>query len=166
MSSDATPGYPAPLTACIVTAITVSSPKRWSNGASASTSPIAEQLGLVTTNPPDFFRHACDSMSFTWQALTSGMTRGTSLAMRKALEFETTAQPASANLGSSSAAMLASSAAKMILGAPSGEAGETVIWATLGGIGVRSFQRAASAYGHPSERSDAASHATSNQGWC
>ena len=29
MSSEATPGYPAPLTACMVTAITVSRPKRW-----------------------------------------------------------------------------------------------------------------------------------------
>src|SRR5215469_10049222 len=164
MSSDATPGYPAPLTACIVTAITVSSPKRCSNGASASTSPIAEQFGLVTTNPPDFFRHACVSISLTWQALTSGITSGTSVAMRRALELVTTAQPASAKRGSSSAAMLASRAAKMTLGAPSGDAGETVILATLAGIGVRSFQRAASAYGRPSERSEAASHATSNHG--
>src|SRR6266852_6115914 len=63
MSSEATPGYPAPLTACMVTAITVSRPKACSSGANASTSPIAEQFGLVTTNPPDFFRHAWHSNS-------------------------------------------------------------------------------------------------------
>src|SRR5579864_7270070 len=59
-----------------------------------------------------------------------------------------------------------SRAAKITLGAPSGDAAETFIFATCAGIGVFSFQRAASAYGLPSERSDAASHATSNHGCC
>src|SRR5450631_2968578 len=101
-----------------------------------------------------------------WSPLTSGMTRGTSSCMRSALEFETTAHPASAKRGSISAAMEASRAAKIIFGAPSGVAGETVILATAGGIGVLRRQRAASAYPLPSERSEAASQATSNQGWC
>src|SRR6267143_5550744 len=116
---------------------------------------MAEQLGLVTTNPPDFRRQACVSISLTCPAFTSGITRGTSVAMRRALEFETTAQPPSAKRGSSSAAMLASRAAKMIFGAPSGVAGETVIEATRLGIGVFSFQRAASPEGRSSERSEA-----------
>ena len=72
------------------------------------------------------------------------MTSGTLGAMRKALEFETTAQPALANFGSISRAMAASSAAKMIFGAPSGSAGETVICAMRSGSGVSSRHLAAS----------------------
>src|SRR5579859_6042200 len=94
------------------------------------------------------------------------MTSGTSLCMRSALELVTTAQPAAAKRGSISAAIEASRAAKMILGAPSGVAAETRIPATLAGIGVFNFHRAASPYGRPSERSEAATHATSNHGWC
>ena len=84
--------------------------------------------------------------------------------MRKALEFETTAHPASANRGSISAAIEASSAAKMTLGAPSGVAGATFMEATADGIAVFSRHFAASAYVLPSDRSEAASHATSNHG--
>src|SRR5690242_5936608 len=83
--------------------------------------------------------------------------------MRSALEFETTAHPDSAKRGSSSAAMLASRAAKITLGAALGVAGETIICPTRSGIAVFSRQRVASAYGRPSERSEAASHATSNR---
>src|SRR5689334_18217895 len=103
-------------------------------------------------------------MSFRWSGFTSGITSGTSDFMRNALEFETTKHPASANRGSSSLAMEASSAAKIIFGAPSGVAGESFIFATAPGIIVFNFQRAASAYGRFSERSDAANQATSNQG--
>src|SRR6202044_2903702 len=98
-------------------------------------------------------------------AFTSGITNGTSDCIRNALEFETTAQPASAKRGSISAAIEASSAAKIIFGAPSGVAGATLIAATFAGIGVFHRQRAASEKILPSERSDAASHATSNHGW-
>src|SRR6266567_655002 len=93
------------------------------------------------------------------------MTRGTSFTMRNALELLITAQPASAKRGSSSAAIEESRAAKITLGAPSGVAGETRIFATEGGIAVFRRQRAAAAYSLPSERSDAASHTASNQGW-
>src|SRR6266849_2558445 len=165
MSSDATPGYPAPLTACMVTAITVSIPKRLCSGARARTSPIAEQFELVTTKPPDLRFQDWQSISLRWSGLTSGMTRGTSFVMRSALELVMTAQPASAKRGSSSAAMEVSSAAKITLGAPSGFPGETRILATRAGMAVFRRQRAASAYSRPSERSEAASHATSNQGW-
>src|SRR6185369_11084475 len=105
-------------------------------------------------------------MSFTWSGLTSGITRGTSFTIRSALEFDTTAQPASANRGSSSRAIPESSAAKMVLGAPSGRAGETTMLATFLGMAVFSRHLAASPYGLPSERSEAASHTASNQGWC
>ncbi len=74
------------------------------------------------------------------------MTSGTLGAMRKALELETTAQPALANLGSSSRAMAASSAAKMIfgralgLGRRDGHAGDALgqrgVEAPLGGFAV------------------------------
>src|SRR6266849_1689493 len=138
--------------------------RRAVSGARARPRPIAEQFGLVTTKPPDFLRQACTSISLMWPALTSGMTRGTSDCMRKALEFETTAHPASANRGSISTAIEASSAAKMTLGAPSGVAGETFMEATLGGIAVFRRHFAASAYVLPSERSEAASQATSNHG--
>ena len=77
-----------------------------------------------------------------------------------------TAHPAAANPGSSSFAMSASRRRRLIFGALSGVAGETIMSATAGGIGVRSFQRTASLYACPAERSLAASHATSNQGWC
>ena len=125
---------------------------------------MAEQLGLVTTNPPDFFLQACVSINLTCPALTSGITSGTSFAMRNALEFETTMHPAAAKAGSISAAMLASSAAKITFGAPSGLAGETTILPTRSGIAVFKRQRAASPYARPSERSEAAIHATSNHG--
>src|SRR3984957_6209632 len=166
MSSEATPGYPAPLTAGMGTAVTASRVKARCNGANANTRPMAEQLGFVTTNPPDFARQDCLSINLMWSPLTSGMTKGTSDCMRKALELETTAQPAAANCGSRSRAMAASRAAKMIFGAPSGLAGATVILATLAGMAVFNRHLAASPYGRPSERSDAASHATSNHGWC
>src|ERR1700676_1446726 len=128
----------------MVTAITASSPNCSCRGANASTNPIAEQLGLVTTYPPDFFRQLWPSISLMCPALTSGITNGTSDCMRNALEFETTAQPASAKRGSISAAIEVSSAAKIIFGAPSGVAGETFIAATLAGIAVFRRQRAAS----------------------
>src|SRR6267378_2424762 len=93
------------------------------------------------------------------------MTRGTSGCILSALELETTAQPAAANCGSISFAMEASRAAKIIFGAPFGVAGDTFSWATRSGIAVFNRQRAASAYGRPSERSEAANQVTSNHGW-
>src|ERR1700687_5264041 len=72
--------------------------------------------------------------------------------MRKALELETTAQPAAANWGSSSRAIEASRAAKIIFGAPSGLAAATVILATLAGMAGFKSQRAASADVPPSGR--------------
>src|ERR1700726_299117 len=104
---------------------------------------MAEQLELVTTYPPDFFRQACFPISSMWSAFTSGITSGTSDCIRNALELEITAQPASAKRGSISAAIAESSAAKIIFGAPSGVAGETFIAATLGGTAVFKRQRAA-----------------------
>src|SRR5579863_3336980 len=127
---------------------------------------MAEQLGLVTTNPPFFFRQLWHSISLMWSGFTSGITRGTSFTMRSALELVITAHPASAKRGSISFAIAESSAAKITCGAASGVAGDTFIFATDAGIGVFSRQRAASAYSFPSERSDAASHTGSNQGWC
>src|SRR5213082_2663483 len=88
---------------------------------------------------------AWHSISFTCWALTSGITSGTSGFMRRALELEMTAQPASAKRGSSSLAAAASSAAKITLGAPSGVAGETAILATRSGNPVFMRQRAACA---------------------
>jgi hypothetical protein len=110
---------------------------------------MAQQFGLVTMYPPLSLRQLCCSIIARWSAFTSGTTRGTSGAMRKALEFDTTAQPAAANFGSSSRACSASSAAKMIFGSspagtPSGTFGITVIAAMCAGSGVSSFHRQAS----------------------
>src|SRR5438045_44234 len=139
----------------MVTTMTVSSSNRLCRGASANTNPMAEQFELVTTKPPDLRRQDWHSINLMWSGLTSGITNGTSFAMRSALEFVMTAQPASAKRGSISAAIEASSAAKMTLGAPSGVADDTRIPTTHGGIAVLSRQRAASAYGFRSYRSDA-----------
>src|SRR6185437_14534424 len=95
------------------------------------------------------------------------MTSGTSSAIRKALELETTAQPASANAGSISFAAVASSAAKTSFGVSFAGAAEfTTSFATVEGIGVGRRQVAASEYFLPADRSEAASHATSNHGCC
>src|SRR5450432_1346459 len=94
------------------------------------------------------------------------MTSGTSGAMRKAPEFETTAQPASANAGSISRAAVESSAAKISLGVSlAGDAEFTVRAATRGGKGVERRHVVASAYFLPAERSEAESQLTSNHGW-
>src|SRR6185312_8468853 len=111
----------------------------------ANTSPMAEQLGLVTIKPPFFLYHFCVLMSGTWSPLTSGMMSGTSSAMRKALEFDTTAWPASAKAGSICCAAVASSAAKTSLGVDlSGAATATFMAAILAGIDVARFHFAAS----------------------
>src|SRR5437660_6591468 len=166
MSSAGTPGYPAPLTACMVLTKTFCTSNLRCNGESANTNPIAEQLGLVTANPPLSLNHFWVLSRGKWSPLTSGMTSGTSSIMRKPLELLITACPAAANLGSISLAAAESSAAKMTLGAPSGdEAANTIMLAILFGSGVLSRHLAASAYGFPAERSEAASHATSNHGW-
>ena len=65
--------------------------------------------------------------------------------MRSALEFETTAQPASAKRGSSSPAMAASSAAKITLGAPSGPRARRAFWRRERGVSS-SIASAASPY--------------------
>src|ERR1700690_3628961 len=106
---------------------------------------MAEQFGLVTAKPLDLRRQALVSINAMWSPLTSGITSGTSDCMRKALELETTAQPASANCGSSSRAIPESSAAKIIFGAPAGLAGPTVILATFAGMALFKRHRAASA---------------------
>ena len=90
--------------------------------------------------------------------------------MRKALEFEMTAQPAAANFGSNSRAMPASTEENIIFGSSpagvlSGTLGITVMAAMRAGIGVSSFHRQASPYVLPSLRSLAASHAISNHEW-
>ncbi len=85
--------------------------------------------------------------------------------MRKALEFEITAQPAAANFGSISRAIAASTLANTIFGAPSGSAGDTTIFAIRSGSGVSKRHLAASPYGFPLDRSLAATQVTSNQGW-
>ena len=55
--------------------------------------------------------------------------------------------------------------AKIIFGALAGSAGATVMRAMRSGNGVSRRHLAASPYGFPEDRSLAASHATSNQGW-
>src|SRR6266566_2792439 len=51
------------------------------------TKPMAEQLGLVTTKPPDFRRQAWHSSNFTWSGLTSGISNDRASSVGK-LRFE------------------------------------------------------------------------------
>src|SRR5258708_14485719 len=76
--------------ACMVVTKTFSTPNLRCSGARAMTSPMAEQLGLVTMNPRLFLNHSWVCRTFRCSPLTSGITRGTSACMRKALELETT----------------------------------------------------------------------------
>ena len=63
MSSDGTPGYPAPDTACIVVTMTDRRPNCRS-GASAIDSTTVEQFGLVTIAPrPAAFAPLCGEKS-------------------------------------------------------------------------------------------------------
>src|SRR5690242_15413379 len=106
---------------------------------------MVEQLGFVTMNPPLFLYHFCVLINWVWSPFTSGMTNGTSSAMRNALEFDTTACPAAAKAGSISFAAAASIAAKTSFGVVlSGFAGETVMDAIRAGTGVARFHLAAS----------------------
>ena len=117
-------------------------------------------------SPLTFRRHDWLSISLTWPALTSGITRR---------NIGRHAQRA--RIGDDRAACLRE--LRLQFGSDRGiERGENYLRGTrrggrrdnhprnLSGTAVFSFQRAASPYGRPSERSDAASHATSNQGWC
>src|SRR2546430_4707319 len=83
MSSDATPGYPAPDTACSVVAATASTPKRAASGARASASMTVEQLGLVTMKPAPARAFPRPSSSARCSAFTSGMSSGTDSSDRK-----------------------------------------------------------------------------------
>src|SRR5712692_2116643 len=56
MSREATPGYPAPETACIDETITVSMPNLSSRGLSDSVRIAVVQFGLATINPSHFRR--------------------------------------------------------------------------------------------------------------
>src|ERR1700716_938753 len=58
MSSEGTPGYPAPDTSCIVERNSCLMPNFWCSGARATAATVAEQLALVTMAPlhPRFLR--------------------------------------------------------------------------------------------------------------
>src|ERR1700752_3184411 len=87
ISSEATPGYPAPDSACNVVATTEETPNDACNGASARASMIVEQFGLGTMNPTDSYRWRCRvSKSRCWW-LTSGNNSGTSSSIRNADEL-------------------------------------------------------------------------------
>jgi hypothetical protein len=110
MSNDGTPGYPAPETACIVVMKICSMPNAACSGASAIAAPVAAQLALVTIAPRHPRRARCVSNAARCDALTSGITSGTSLSMRKFFALLSTMRPARANAGSISPAAAASSA--------------------------------------------------------
>ena len=145
MSSEGTPGYPAPETACIVVTKTCSRPKLSMSGASAIARKIVEQFAFVTMAPVQPRRLCWCGTSERDAALISGMTRGTSSSMRWAEALEKTNWPRRAHSGSSWRAVAASSAEKMMRQGISSAAAETVIAATGSGSGEGSLQRAASA---------------------
>jgi hypothetical protein len=90
MSSAGTPGYPAPLIACMLVTITALSPNRYSRAASGAASITVVQLGFVTMAPGQprlaFWKGRRPKCS----GLSSGMRRGTSSSILKALALENT----------------------------------------------------------------------------
>src|SRR5258706_10269855 len=98
-------------------------------------------------------------------ALISGSSKGTSSPRRYDDALEQTAAPAFANCGSRSLATSLCNAEKTIFACTASVvAGTTTISREYSGMGVSSIQRAADEYFCPTERSDAASATTLNQG--
>src|SRR5215210_6393851 len=165
MSSEGTPGYPAPDTACIVERKSCLIANFWCSGARATAATVAEQFALVTIAPlqPRFLRW--QSIRPRWSPLTSGITSGTSGSIRKFLVLLNTNFPAFANAISTSPATAASSAENTIgaLTTPGSHAMTRRV-EIVGGGGAPSSQRVTSPYFLPAERSDAANSATSNHG--
>ena len=142
MSSDGTPGYPAPDTACIVDTTTA----RRSNsrrGASARASTTVEQFGFVTIAPGQPRCARCSGTSRRCSALTSGTSSGTSGSMRKLRALLRTMWPAAAKACSTSPATLASSAEKTTAGPRPGTHASTVSSAAASGSGSASRHGAA-----------------------
>ena len=120
-----------------------SSPNASCRGARAIAATVAAQLALVTT-PPVQPRARCESSSARCDALTSGITSGTSDSIRKFFALLSTKRPSRAKAGSSSAAAVASSAEnttgdRTVAGSQS----VTVMPATLAGM-TPSIQRVTS----------------------
>ena len=139
------------------------------SGASAMTSPMAEQLGLVTTKPPDFLAPGLcfDQLDVLRRLLReSPAERLPACAMRWSWKLRRIPRPRMP--APVRRQLLASSAAKITLRQHfSASAGETVILPTA--ARDRRLEPPARGLAHrrlPSERSDAASHATSNHGCC
>src|SRR5689334_24665921 len=126
ISMEATPGYPAPETACIVETITDLMPNR-TKGARAMVKTMVEQFGLVTIAPcqPRFFRWT--GMTERCPGLISGTSSGTSASIRWLREFETTMCPAWANSCSISVATEASIAENTSFGAEFGRQSDTTV---------------------------------------
>jgi len=144
-SSDATPGYPAPLIACMLTALIRLMPNRFS-GARAITTGVVVQLGLVTSAPVlQPRRRRWTSISPRWSALTSGINSGTSSAMRWDLTLEHTTYPAAASSSSRSVAISPGSAEKISGVSGSASSGRTVRAATSAGGAPVNTQFVASA---------------------
>jgi len=137
MSSEGTPGYPAPLTACMVTAITVSSVKRRCNGAGPS--PVQwRAVGICDGKaagfaPPGLGLDQLDMIAIDlWE-----VTAGTSACMRnRASNWTRPAQPAAATAARCSRRSRNPRAAKIIFGAPSGLAGRNCHLGNVAGMGV------------------------------
>src|SRR5579863_9129342 len=143
--------------------LTFSSPHWLANGASDITRPTVVQLGLVTMVPFHLRCFCCSRISARWSGLTSGISRGTSCSMRKFDELETTMWPAWANSCSTWPATLESREENSSCGAPPGLHSCTGNSQALLGMGSRNRQVQASRYVLPADRSEAASHLTSNQ---
>ena len=82
MSSEGTPGYPAPDVACKDTAMTVSRPKASCRAFKAIVMPVEVQLGLVAMKPVHPRSARWRSINRMWSGLTSGRRMGTSVSRR------------------------------------------------------------------------------------
>src|SRR5437773_1727679 len=161
MSSEATPGYPAPEIACIVVMTTASTPKRACNGASASAIMIVEQLGLVPLNP----RPGRRASIARCPALTSGISSGTSSSIRWDDELLMTGYPAAANCASTGPAMSAGRLESTMSQSSGGCGGRTCSARSADGTFPGRRHTHASPNVFPCERSDAATAVTTSWGW-
>jgi len=119
LSHDGTPGYPTPAHSLLVAHKQPSIPNR-SRALQPSTSPIAEQLGLVHNVPARTPAATPALLSVPVIGIHSGITIGNIFpSSAKALEFEITAHPAAAAANALHLpAISAPRAAKIIFGAP------------------------------------------------
>src|SRR5487761_455380 len=105
MSSEATPGYPAPERAWNEVITTFFTPNASLRGLRVIARPTVVQLGVATMNPSSFFLENLSARSSRWPGFTSGIKSGTSPSILWGDASVITLNPAFAKAASVSLAM-------------------------------------------------------------